>query len=150
MIPSHKDQLDILQQTNTKYMRNIRTKCRQYQKQDKIKFRVPIRIIKEQNPCGIYTNSIVDISNIVDFSIQVRDLLRKSNLICYYCLEQVFIEYSDGNRMKQWTLDRKDNSKNHHVENCIISCLKCNLQRHTKDSDKFKFTKQLKLEKIIE
>ena len=150
MLPSHEEQLRMLRQDDTKYMRYIRTKCRQYQKQDKLKFRIPIRIVKEHKPCETYTNSITDISNISEFTVQVRELLVKSNMICYYCMENVFIEYNENNRKKQWTLDRIDNSKNHHVENCIISCLQCNLQRHIKDSDKFKFTKQLKLEKINE
>jgi hypothetical protein len=149
-VPSHEEQLHLLKQDNTKYISYIRAKCRQYQKQDSIKFRIPIRIIKEQNQSEIYTNNIQDISNISDFTNQVRELLKKSNMTCYYCLDYVFIEYNENTRMKQWTLDRKDNSNNHHVENCIISCLKCNLQRHTKDSGKFKFTKQFKLEKIVE
>jgi len=149
-LPTHEEQLQILNETNTKYMKYIRVKCRQYQKQDEIKFRIPIQIIKEENTCEIYKNNILDISNLTEFTIEVRDLLRKSNMICYYCLENIFIEYDESIRIKQWTLDRIDNTKNHHVNNCIISCLQCNMKRHIKDSDKFKFTKQLKLEKLDE
>ena len=49
----------------------------------------------------------------------------------------------------QWTLDRLNNLDEHSSENTIISCLKCNLQRRRKNSEKFKFTKQLETNQII-
>ena len=49
---------------------------------------------------------------------------------------------------KQWTLDRLNNYDEHTNQNTIISCLKCNLQRRRKNSEKFKFTKQLETNQI--
>jgi hypothetical protein len=45
--------------------------------------------------------------------------------------------------MCQWTVDRIDNSIGHDIDNIVISCLKCNLQRKTRSADKFAQTKQL-------
>ena len=45
--------------------------------------------------------------------------------------------------MNQWTVDRIDNSIGHDIENIVISCLKCNLQRRSRSSDKFLQTKQM-------
>ena len=44
---------------------------------------------------------------------------------------------------EQWTLDRINNYDEHSNENTIVCCLKCNLQRRRKNSEKFLFTKQL-------
>ena len=46
-----------------------------------------------------------------------------------------------------WTLDRIDNDLSHTNNNTCISCLKCNLQKRRRSHEKFKFTKQLKIEK---
>ena len=47
--------------------------------------------------------------------------------------------------MKQWTLDRIDNDQGHTYDNVVIACLECNLQRRRTNSDKFLFTKQMKI-----
>ncbi len=49
----------------------------------------------------------------------------------------------------QWTLDRLNNYDEHSNDNTIICCLKCNLQRRRKNSDKFLFSKQLETNQII-
>ena len=49
-------------------------------------------------------------------------------------------------------LERKlylNNFHEHTNENTVISCLDCNLQRRKKNSQKFKFTKQLTIKKIV-
>jgi 5-methylcytosine-specific restriction endonuclease McrA len=73
------------------------------------------------------------------------ELLVASKLKCYYCKEQVFIYYKLIREPKQWTLDRIDNEQGHNMENCVIACLACNIQRKTLDDKKFKFTKQMKI-----
>ena len=51
--------------------------------------------------------------------------------------------------MCQWTVDRIDNSIGHDIDNIVISCLKCNLQRKTRSADKFAQTKQLVIKKQL-
>jgi hypothetical protein len=82
-----------------------------------------------------------------DFVIQ---LLQNSQLMCFYCKESVLLSYDIAREMKQWTLDRIDNNQGHDIDNVVISCLQCNLQRRNKNSNAFKFTKQLQVEKMDE
>ena len=76
---------------------------------------------------------------------KIIELLVGSKLKCYYCKEEVFIYYKHIREPKQWTLDRIDNEQGHNMENCVITCLSCNIQRKTLDDNKFKFTKQMKI-----
>ena len=83
--------------------------------------------------------------------ISLNDTVEKlvaSKLKCYYCSCDVLILYKDVRANNQWTLDRIDNDQCHSNENTIISCLKCNLQRRTRDMKKFLFTKKLKINKL--
>ena len=80
--------------------------------------------------------------------IKYDDLIEKiliSKLKCFYCKKNTLISYKEKRDPRQWTLDRIDNSLGHNKNNVIICCLKCNLERRTKDSNKFKFTKQMKI-----
>lgn len=70
-----------------------------------------------------------------------------SKLRCYYCKENVLLFYKNVREPKQWTLDRINNDLCHSNENTLIACLQCNLQRRTRDMNKFLFTKQLKITK---
>ena len=79
---------------------------------------------------------------------KVIEKLVESKLKCYYCKENVHIFYKHIREPKQWTLDRIDNDQGHNMENCVISCLSCNIQRKTLDDHKFKFTKQMKIIKM--
>ena len=83
-----------------------------------------------------------------DSFINEEELIEKlviSKLKCYHCKEKVLLVYEFLREMKQWTLDRLDNHLQHSSENCVISCLQCNLQRRCLDDKKFKFTKQMNL-----
>ena len=79
---------------------------------------------------------------------KVIEKLVESKLKCYYCKENVVIFYKHIREPKQWTLDRIDNDQGHNMENCVIACLSCNIQRKTLDDQKFKFTKQMKIVKM--
>ena len=68
-----------------------------------------------------------------------------SKLKCYYCRKLVLFLYENSRDMKQWTLDRLDNSIGHTSENVVICCLKCNLERRCISDKKFLFTKQMRL-----
>tara|TARA_Y100000992_G_scaffold296546_1_gene258938 strand:- start:148 stop:663 length:516 start_codon:yes stop_codon:yes gene_type:complete len=76
---------------------------------------------------------------------QLKEKLVLSKLTCYYCKCNMLLMYDKPREETQWTLDRIDNDKGHNNDNVVIACLKCNLKRRRTDSDKFKFTKQMKI-----
>ena len=78
----------------------------------------------------------------------VIDLLIESRLTCYYCKENVKILYKEVRDPKQWTLERIDNSIGHNCGNVEIACLSCNVRRRTMYHEKYRFTKQLTIEKV--
>jgi hypothetical protein len=78
----------------------------------------------------------------------IIELLVSSKLICHYCKEKTYLFYKKSYDQKQWTLDRIDNEQGHNYNNCVISCLKCNIQRKVMNKDKFTFSKQMKIKKI--
>ena len=80
--------------------------------------------------------SLITLDNIIE-------KLVSSKLKCYYCNKNMLIFFEKVRDEDQWTLDRINNYDEHSNENTIICCLKCNLQRRRKNSDKFLFTKQL-------
>lgn len=73
----------------------------------------------------------------------IIDKLVAYNMRCYYCNSKTLILFKNLRDNYQWTLDRLNNYDEHSNANTIICCLKCNLQRRRKNSEKFKFTKQL-------
>lgn len=77
----------------------------------------------------------------------VVDLLVSSDCKCYYCQQDVAIIYNYVRTKNQWTLDRIDNNIGHVIDNIVIACLQCNLQRRKKEQKPFLFTKRLVLEK---
>ena len=70
-------------------------------------------------------------------------------LKCYYCRTEMNVLYDISREMKQWTVDRIDNELGHNIDNYYLACLECNLKRRRRSDEKFLFTKQLKLTKII-
>lgn len=76
------------------------------------------------------------------------ELLITSNLSCYYCCNNTNIFYDNIREKSQWTLDRIDNDVCHSKNNVVISCLACNLQKRRRESEAFKFMKQMKIKKI--
>ncbi len=69
-------------------------------------------------------------------------LMQTAELCCHYCKKQCTIIYKESFSKTQWTLDRIDNNFGHNRNNVVISCLDCNLQRGTMDSDRFRSGKQ--------
>jgi hypothetical protein len=78
----------------------------------------------------------------------VLELLKKTEMKCYYCQTQLRILYMLVREPTQWTLDRIDNKLGHNKTNVVISCLKCNLKRRCMLHNKFTQTKQLKIVKL--
>ena len=72
-----------------------------------------------------------------------------SKLKCYYCNADMKILYSKSKEPKQWTLERINNKEGHSKNNTVCACLKCNLERRTKNSKKFLFTKKMNIIKKL-
>lgn len=79
----------------------------------------------------------------ISFS-QTIDKLLETQLFCYYCSVRCNVFYERVREMTQWSFDRIDNGLCHSVDNVVVSCLKCNLERKTKNSKKFKESKDMK------
>lgn len=77
----------------------------------------------------------------------VLELLAESKLQCYYCRKDIYILYKKVRQNNQWTIDRIDNDIGHNKNNCVISCLRCNIQRRLTNEKKFLFTKQMRIVK---
>lgn len=77
----------------------------------------------------------------------VIQLLYDCNLDCYYCKEKTHIIYETVRELKQWSLERIDNSIGHNKGNVVIACLKCNVSRGTMYHERYAFTKQLNIVK---
>lgn len=73
------------------------------------------------------------------------ELLVESKLNCSYCKIPIYLLYNEYRYKYQWTLDRINNDIGHHKQNCVISCLDCNLQKKRINDEKFRFTKQMKI-----
>ena len=73
---------------------------------------------------------------------EVLGLLRQSRLACSYC--QRAVEMFGAPRSPDgWTLDRKENHVAHTLQNVVVCCLKCNLNKRRRDTEKYRFAKQL-------
>ena len=81
-------------------------------------------------------NNLISLDNVIEKLVSCK-------LKCYYCNKNTFIFFNKVRDSEQWTLDRLNNLNEHTSLNTIIACLKCNLERRRKNSEKFKFTKQL-------
>ena len=79
--------------------------------------------------------------------IDVFEKIKTAENKCFYCSEELIINYKVGRDPKQWTLERKNNNIQHNNENCVIACLGCNLKRRNTNYDAFKYTKQMKITK---
>ena len=87
------------------------------------------------------SDNLITIDNVIEKLVCCK-------LKCYYCNEKIYIIFEKVRDNVQWTLDRLNNYDEHTNDNTIICCLQCNLQRRRKNSDKFKFTKQLETNQI--
>ena len=164
----YKDPKEVLKEKNEPKKRSI-TKTTKWAKNTKnVSHEDQIKYIKEicedtiQNPeiCSIivkqikqkinrYHNQdvikkILNEDKFVDFKY-VIDLIRDSNLNCFYCRKPTFVLYENVREMKQWSLERIENQYGHNKENVEIACLSCNLGRRTMYHERYLFTKQLEI-----
>lgn len=78
--------------------------------------------------------------------ITFKDVLKKlmiNKLTCYYCRSRVYILYDKQYDKTQWSLDRIQNTIQHSDENCVISCLECNMKRRTQNSQRYRDSKRI-------
>lgn len=80
---------------------------------------------------------------------EIKQKLIECRLRCHYCIKPVKIIYRIVRDPLQWTLDRIDNKKNHSNVNTIISCLSCNLKRRNINKDKFEFSQNITIVKVV-
>ena len=109
--------------------RNLKKKINSYKQQD-------IKKEKYDENTFITYNSLIE-----------KIILSK--LKCYYCNCNMKLLYSKSKDPKQWTLERIDNKKGHSKFNTVCCCLECNLERRTKNSKKFLFTKKMNIIKKL-
>jgi hypothetical protein len=110
--------------------KHISRKCSGYKQQDKKHLRREIIINKTH----------MSVPNLIF-------MLNNSHGLCYYCQKPFHLIPTHKNDSEQWSLDRIDNTQIHSIDNCVISCLECNLVRRRRDHDKWKDTKQLVITK---
>jgi hypothetical protein len=79
----------------------------------------------------------------------IIDKMCECKLKCYYCLNEMNVLYDISRESKQWTVDRIDNDMGHNLTNFYLACLECNLKRRRRSDDKFLFTKQMKIVKVV-
>ena len=82
--------------------------------------------------------------------VELKDVVQKliqCKMICFYCQEKVKLLYLQVRDPKQWTLERIDNQIGHTRTNIEIACLSCNVRRRTMYHEKYRFTKQLVIQK---
>ena len=87
-------------------------------------------------------DEFVDLSNVLQKLIDC-------NMECYYCKKKVKILYEYVREDDQWTLERIDNTEGHNTNNVEIACLLCNLRRRTMYHERYVFTKQMNIVKIV-
>ena len=86
----------------------------------------------------------LDISKFITYNELIEKMVA-SKMRCYYCRQKMLFFYKYVREPLQWTLDRLDNTRGHNHDNIVISCLKCNLERRTRNDKKFLFSKQMRI-----
>ena len=109
-------------------LQKIKNKLSSYKSQDKI-------------------NKKFDEDKFISLS-QLLEMIRDSNLKCYYCNCDMLLVYKNKKETKQWSLERLNNNIGHYNTNTCISCLECNLKRRQTNHEYFKYSKNLVIKKV--
>jgi len=108
-------------------IQEIQNKIYGYKQQDKLK-----KIFDE--------NNFLTIQSIITKMVEC-------DLKCRYCIKEMYVLYDISRELKQWSVDRIDNTKGHKRDNFHLSCLECNLKRRRRTDEKYLFTAQLTIVK---
>ena len=79
---------------------------------------------------------------------EMKETLIENELKCYYCIKCVYVLYKSVREPKQWSVERMNNKYGHNKNNITIACLECNMKRRTIYHERFRFTKQLIVQKM--
>ena len=85
-------------------------------------------------------------TSIDDYNV-IADMMIRQKSKCYYCHKEFLMLYKNTRDPLQWSVDRIDNDKAHSENNIVISCLRCNLQRRTRDCNEFYISRNLQITK---
>jgi len=77
----------------------------------------------------------------------ITDMMIRQKCKCYYCHKEFLVLYKNTRDPLQWSVDRINNDKAHTADNIVISCLRCNLQRRTRDCNEFYISRNLQITK---
>ena len=91
---------------------------------------------------------LFDESKFVCFDDVIK-LMTSSKMQCFYCKKPSLLFYEYVRDRCQWTLERIDNSRGHNIDNVEIACLDCNLRRRTMYHERYLFTKQIGIVKLV-
>jgi hypothetical protein len=91
---------------------------------------------------------LFDESKFVCFDDVIK-LMTSSKMECFYCKKPSLLFYEYVRDRCQWTLERIDNSRGHNIDNVEIACLDCNLRRRTMYHERYLFTKQIGIVKLV-
>ena len=78
----------------------------------------------------------------------IWNLLKQCKYTCFYCNQHVKLLYNESRDPLQWSIERIENEFGHNNDNVVIACLRCNLSRRTMYHERYRFTKQMKIEKM--
>ena len=92
---------------------------------------------------------LFDESKFVCFDDVIK-LMTDSKMECFYCKKPSLLFYEYVRDRCQWTLERIDNSRGHNIDNVEIACLDCNLRRRTMYHERYLFTKQIGIIKLVD
>jgi hypothetical protein len=84
--------------------------------------------------------------NFLTFDSIIQKMI-ECELKCRYCKIEIYVLYDISREMKQWSVDRIDNNLGHNINNYHLTCLECNLNKKTRNDEKYLFTKQLTIVK---
>ena len=90
---------------------------------------------------------LFDEKKFVNLNHILSELIR-TEMNCSYCHCEMSVLYENVREPSQWTVDRINNDLGHNMDNYVLACLKCNLERRCINKEKFLFTKQLKISRI--
>jgi hypothetical protein len=149
---SHEEELEMLKNPHKEIKQQIKMKLSSYKGQDYKHYLNENAEHKHTTFHSIHKEGTIKecVASIETIQLdEIIDLLVQSKLLCYYCSHPVKLIYRYMRDERQWTLDRINNHGDHTKENCVICCLKCNLERRRLDNSKFYEGKRIQYKKSL-